>query len=90
MNLTAVFHTTRLALPAMVEKGWGRVINVSSVHGLVASVNKAPCKPASASVHRAPYRAVTVWPPAQTWQASMASWASPRLSALSTLHKALV
>jgi 3-hydroxybutyrate dehydrogenase len=41
INLSAAFHTTRLALPAMVAAGWGRIINISSVHGLVASVHKA-------------------------------------------------
>jgi 3-hydroxybutyrate dehydrogenase len=35
------FHATRLALPAMKAAGWGRVINVASIHGLVASVNKS-------------------------------------------------
>ena len=42
INLSAAFHTMRLALPAMAANGYGRVINVASVHGLVASVNKAP------------------------------------------------
>jgi 3-hydroxybutyrate dehydrogenase len=42
VNLSAVFHTTRLALPRMKEKGWGRVINTASAHSLVASPNKAP------------------------------------------------
>ena len=42
LNLSAVFHTTRLALPAMKEKGWGRIINTASAHSLVASPNKAP------------------------------------------------
>ena len=42
LNLTAVFHTTRLALPAMKAKGWGRIINTASAHSLVASPNKAP------------------------------------------------
>jgi 3-hydroxybutyrate dehydrogenase len=42
LNLTAVFHTTRLALPHMKEKGWGRIINTASAHSLVASPNKAP------------------------------------------------
>src|SRR5438552_10290207 len=37
INLSSAFHTTRLALPAMKKAGWGRVINVASVHGLVAS-----------------------------------------------------
>jgi 3-hydroxybutyrate dehydrogenase len=42
LNLSAVFHTTRLALPAMKAKGWGRIINTASAHSLVASPNKAP------------------------------------------------
>jgi 3-hydroxybutyrate dehydrogenase len=42
LNLTAAFHTIRLALPAMKEKGWGRIINTASAHSLVASPNKAP------------------------------------------------
>ena len=41
INLTSCFHTTRLALPAMRRKNWGRIVNLASVHGLVASVNKA-------------------------------------------------
>jgi 3-hydroxybutyrate dehydrogenase len=42
LNLSAAFHTTRLALPAMKAKGWGRIINTASAHSLVASPNKAP------------------------------------------------
>lgn len=42
LNLTAAFHTIRLALPAMKAKGWGRIINTASAHSLVASPNKAP------------------------------------------------
>lgn len=42
VNLSAAFHTMRLAMPQMAQKGYGRVINVASVHGLVASKNKAP------------------------------------------------
>ncbi len=42
INLSAVFHTLRLALPGMAERGFGRVVNIASVHGLVASVQKAP------------------------------------------------
>jgi 3-hydroxybutyrate dehydrogenase len=42
INLSAAFHTMRLTMPGMAERGYGRVINVASVHGLVASVNKAP------------------------------------------------
>jgi len=41
INLTSAFHTTRLALPAMQAANWGRIINVASVHGLVASAQKA-------------------------------------------------
>ncbi|CAA7625127.1 3-hydroxybutyrate dehydrogenase [Magnetospirillum sp. SS-4] len=41
INLSAVFHAIRAALPGMKEKGWGRIVNVASVHGLVASANKA-------------------------------------------------
>ncbi|WP_338546509.1 3-hydroxybutyrate dehydrogenase [Pseudomonas benzopyrenica] len=41
LNLSAVFHTTRLALPSMRERDWGRIVNISSVHGLVASTGKA-------------------------------------------------
>ena len=41
INLSAVFHTTRAALPAMRERGWGRVINTASAHSLVASPNKS-------------------------------------------------
>jgi 3-hydroxybutyrate dehydrogenase len=41
INLSAVFHTTRLALPAMREKHWGRVINTASAHSLIASPNKS-------------------------------------------------
>ena len=41
INLTSSFHTTRLALPGMRAKNWGRIINLASVHGLVASKEKA-------------------------------------------------
>ncbi|HYE41145.1 MAG TPA: 3-hydroxybutyrate dehydrogenase [Ramlibacter sp.] len=41
INLTIAFHTTRLALPAMKKANWGRIINVASVHGLVASAQKS-------------------------------------------------
>ena len=41
INLTSAFHTTRLALPAMLAAGWGRIINVASVHGLVGSAQKS-------------------------------------------------
>jgi 3-hydroxybutyrate dehydrogenase len=42
VNLSAAFHTMRHALPRMAEANYGRVINIASVHGLVASVSKAP------------------------------------------------
>jgi 3-hydroxybutyrate dehydrogenase len=41
LNLSAVFHTTRCALPAMKARNWGRIINIASTHGLVASVQKS-------------------------------------------------
>ncbi len=41
INLTSAFHTTRLALPAMQQANWGRIINVASAHGLVASAQKS-------------------------------------------------
>lgn len=41
LGLSASFHTIRLALPGMRAKGWGRIINIASVHGLVASAEKA-------------------------------------------------
>ncbi len=41
INLTAAFHTTRLAVPTMKARGWGRVINVASAHALVASPFKS-------------------------------------------------
>ncbi|QKG72571.1 3-hydroxybutyrate dehydrogenase [Erythrobacter mangrovi] len=41
LNLSAAFHTTRVAFGAMKEAGWGRIINVASAHGLVASPFKS-------------------------------------------------
>jgi 3-hydroxybutyrate dehydrogenase len=41
INLSSAFHTTRLVLPAMKAANWGRIINLASVHGLVASAQKA-------------------------------------------------
>ena len=41
LNLSAVFHTTRLAVPAMKEKGWGRIINTASAHSKAASPFKS-------------------------------------------------
>jgi 3-hydroxybutyrate dehydrogenase len=42
INLSAAFDTMRLALPGMMARGYGRIVNIASVHGLVASVQKAP------------------------------------------------
>lgn len=41
LNLSSSFYTTKYAIPDMKKRGWGRIINVASVHGLVASVNKS-------------------------------------------------
>ena len=41
INLSSAFHTTRHALPAMKQKGWGRIVNTASAHSLVASPNKS-------------------------------------------------
>jgi 3-hydroxybutyrate dehydrogenase len=41
INLSSAFHTTKALAPAMKQKKWGRIINVSSVHGLVASAYKS-------------------------------------------------
>jgi 3-hydroxybutyrate dehydrogenase len=41
INLSAAFHATKAALPGMIARGWGRIINIASAHGLVASGEKA-------------------------------------------------
>ncbi|MBK7262138.1 MAG: 3-hydroxybutyrate dehydrogenase [Rubrivivax sp.] len=41
INLSSAFHGMRAALPGMQKRNWGRIINVASVHGLVASANKS-------------------------------------------------
>ena len=41
INLSSVFHTTAVALPLMRTRGWGRVINIASAHGLTASPYKS-------------------------------------------------
>jgi 3-hydroxybutyrate dehydrogenase len=40
LNLSAVFHGMKAAIPGMKSRGWGRIINIASAHGLVASGNK--------------------------------------------------
>lgn len=42
VNLSAAFHTMRLAMPAMGERGFGRVVNIASVQGLIGSRDKGP------------------------------------------------
>jgi 3-hydroxybutyrate dehydrogenase len=41
INLSAAFHASKAVLPLMIDKGWGRIINIASAHGLVASGEKA-------------------------------------------------
>lgn len=41
LNLSAVFHGSRLVLPGMRARNWGRIVNIASVHGLVGSTGKA-------------------------------------------------
>ena len=41
INLSSAFHTTRLAIPGMRARNWGRVLNIASAHGLVASAEKS-------------------------------------------------
>ncbi len=41
INLTSAFHTTRLAIPRMRRNDWGRILNIASAHGLVASAQKS-------------------------------------------------
>ncbi len=41
INLSSAFHAMRVALPGMQQRNWGRIINVASVHGLVASAQKS-------------------------------------------------
>jgi 3-hydroxybutyrate dehydrogenase len=41
INLSSAFHATKAALPHMRARNWGRIINIASAHGLIASVNKS-------------------------------------------------
>jgi 3-hydroxybutyrate dehydrogenase len=41
INLSSAFHTMRLALPGMKARDWGRIVNIASAHGLVASAQKS-------------------------------------------------
>src|SRR5262245_18892191 len=42
VNLSGAFHTMRRAMPAMAERGYGRVVNIASVQGLIGSTDKSP------------------------------------------------
>lgn len=41
INLTAPFHLTKAVLPGMQKRGWGRIVNIASVQGLIGSINKS-------------------------------------------------
>ncbi len=41
IDLSAAFHATRAALPGMKQRKWGRIVNIASIHGLIASPNKS-------------------------------------------------
>ena len=41
INLSAAFHATKAVLPQMLDRNWGRIINIASTHGLVGSVEKS-------------------------------------------------
>src|SRR5262249_45015815 len=41
INLSATFHASKAALPLMIDRKWGRIVNIASAHGLVASGEKA-------------------------------------------------
>jgi 3-hydroxybutyrate dehydrogenase len=41
INLSAVFHSTKAVLPQMLDRNWGRIINIASTHGLVGSIQKS-------------------------------------------------
>lgn len=56
VNLSAAFHTIRLALPGMKARGWGRIVNVSSIYGLIGAANRVnyvTCKTALIGLTRA-------------------------------------
>ena len=65
INLTSAFHTMRLALPAMKQRGWGRVINIASAHGLVASAQQERLRGGQAR-HRGPHQGGGTWKPPTT------------------------
>jgi 3-hydroxybutyrate dehydrogenase len=40
VNVSSAFHTIRLAMPGMLERGWGRIVNMSSIYGLIGAANR--------------------------------------------------
>jgi 3-hydroxybutyrate dehydrogenase len=52
VNLSAVFHAMKAAIPGMKRRGWGRIINIASAHGLVASAQKVAYVAAKTWRHR--------------------------------------
>jgi len=40
VNISSAFHTIRLALPGMLARNWGRIVNMSSIYGLIGAVNR--------------------------------------------------
>jgi len=56
INLTAVFHTIRLALPTMKKRGWGHIVNIAPAHALVASPFKRPMSAPSTASPASPRR----------------------------------
>ena len=50
INLSSAFHTTRLALPGMKTRGWGRILNIASVHGLVGFTKAVALETATTGV----------------------------------------
>jgi 3-hydroxybutyrate dehydrogenase len=71
INLSSAFHTTRLAVPGMKQKKWGRVINTASAHSLVASPNKSAYVAAKHGIAGSPRR--SRWRPRVTGSPSTAS-----------------
>ena len=53
--LNSTFHATKAALPMMLDKGWGRIINTGSMHALVASPYKSAYNAAKHGVVRSMY-----------------------------------
>ena len=56
VNLSAAFHTIRLAVPGMKGKGWGRIVNTASAHSLIASPNKSAYVAAKHGIAGSPRR----------------------------------